>query len=547
MREAAKGLDFLNEQHHVQHRDVKPANFLLVGGCVKVADYGLAKLLEHTVSTGTGSMTPAYAAPEFFHNQVSRWSDQYSLAATYCQLRGNRLPFEGSIAAIMAGHLTRPPDLSMLPEAERPAVARALAKKPEERWPSCRAFVEALGAGMPEPRAPRPPAVRARPAAPAGTPTSEPAPERPAKPRPPERTAPQRAGPAKQQHAPRPERDDESPSTFKNPLAPKPRRASLRERDDRVAPHWSVWPWAVLVALGVLVVFGMGLALLVRSGGKPRDTSRAEPSVPPEQAKAAEPKPPTPAAPDKEITNSIGMKLVRIPAGTFLMGSPEDDTDALDNEKPRHAVKITQDFYLGKYEVTRGQFRRFVEEAGYKTTQEQVNGGNTWKENQFYSQTDEHPVVWVDWNDARAFCNWLTKKEDRQYRLPTEAEWEYSCRTGTKSKWHNGDDPEKLADVARFGKHLADGTSPVGQYRPNRFGLYDMHGNVWEWCEDWYDERYYQNRPTTDPAGPATGSFRVIRGGSYFRAPRYCRAAHRHWFAPYTSGGPLGFRVVRVR
>src|SRR5262249_14303098 len=148
MREAAKGLDYLNEQHKVQHRDVKPANFLLVGGCVKVADYGLAKVLEHTVTVASGSMTPAYAAPEFFENKVSRWSDQYALAESYCQLRGNRLPFGGDYASIMLGHLTRPPDLSMLPEAERPAVARALAKKPEDRWPTCRAFVEALAAGI---------------------------------------------------------------------------------------------------------------------------------------------------------------------------------------------------------------------------------------------------------------------------------------------------------------------------------------------------------------------------------------------------------------
>jgi serine/threonine protein kinase len=152
LREAAKGIDHLNS-FGIQHRDIKPQNVLLVGGGVKVADLGLAKLLEHTLSSNSGAMTPAYAAPEFLNGQTSGQSDQYALGLTYCHLRGNRLPFTGNAAQIMTGHLMRPPDLSMIPEEERPVLARALAKKPEERWPSCRAFVEALAAarGLPPP------------------------------------------------------------------------------------------------------------------------------------------------------------------------------------------------------------------------------------------------------------------------------------------------------------------------------------------------------------------------------------------------------------
>jgi formylglycine-generating enzyme required for sulfatase activity/serine/threonine protein kinase len=174
LREAAKGLDFLNECRvpvgggggtaGIQHKDVKPQNLLLVGGAVKVADFGLARVLEHTVTAASGGLTPSYAAPEFFNGRATRWSDQYSLAVAYCELRGGRLPYEGSALEIMAGHVTRPPDLTMLPNGERATVARALAKKPEERWPSCRAFAEALAeAGRLPPAPPRPAPVPARP------------------------------------------------------------------------------------------------------------------------------------------------------------------------------------------------------------------------------------------------------------------------------------------------------------------------------------------------------------------------------------------------
>lgn len=165
--EAAKGIDFLNETRHrldgqesagIQHRDIKPQNLLLVGGSVMVADFGLARSLTHTITGHTGSMTPAYAAPEFFDGKTHRHSDQYSLAITYCFLRGGRLPFEGDAAQVMAGHLRRAPDLTMVPEEERSVVARALAKDPARRWPSCAAFVTALR----ECQIPRPPRATSR-------------------------------------------------------------------------------------------------------------------------------------------------------------------------------------------------------------------------------------------------------------------------------------------------------------------------------------------------------------------------------------------------
>lgn len=283
----------------------------------------------------------------------------------------------------------------------------------------------------------------------------------------------------------------------------------------------------------------------------------------------------------KLVTNSIGMKLVQIPAGEFLMGSPEGEKDRDDDEQ-QHRVRITQAFYLGQHEVTVGQFRQFVNATGYKTEAEKDGeGGYGWNEstgefegdpkynwkNTGFEQKDDHPVVNVTWNDAVAFCKWLSGQEGETYRLPTEAEWEYACRGGaeTSTAYYHGNDPEGLAQVANiadasfnskkkpnglyWGISSDDGyvfTSPTGQYHPNAFGLYDMHGNVWEWCADWYESEYYDKSPVDDPTGPKKGSFRVNRGGSWSSTARYCRSANRSRSNPTNRINFLGFRVARV-
>jgi formylglycine-generating enzyme required for sulfatase activity len=274
---------------------------------------------------------------------------------------------------------------------------------------------------------------------------------------------------------------------------------------------------------------------------------------------------PRPAEPAKEILNSIGMPLLLIPAGKFKMGSRDSDKDASDDEKPQHDVEITRPFYLGKHEVTRGQFRKFIEATGHQTEAEKDGQGGsgfnketkkfegrrqeyTWR-NAGYDQTDEHPVGNVTWNDAKAFCDWLSQKEGKKYRLPTEAEWEYSCRATTTTRYHSGDDKETLIGVANVGDAAAKEMfpGPVGRFKPNAFGLLDMHGNVSEWCEDWFDANYYKHSPVKDPEGPGAGSLRVIRGGSRYTAPQYCRAAYRYRGGPANRSCNFGFRVVRVQ
>ena len=292
-----------------------------------------------------------------------------------------------------------------------------------------------------------------------------------------------------------------------------------------------------------------------------------------------------------EVTNSIGMKLEPIPAGEFLMGGQETAEQLVKgfaaykrpasffvDEYPRHRVRITRPYCLGKTEVTIGQFRAFVEATGYKTEAETDGQGGWgydsvsgkcggrelrfhWK-NTGFPQTEEHPVMNVTWNDAVAFCQWLSKKEGKKYRLPTEAEWEYACRAGTTTRYNNGDDPDELPKVGQVNDargrttfpHVQElditkgeavkFTSPVGKLPANRFGLQDMHGNVWEWCSDWFGEDYYAKSPVDDPQGPATGNRRVRRGGAWNSYPLWARSAFRNWNTPWSRCVNLGFRVA---
>ncbi len=277
----------------------------------------------------------------------------------------------------------------------------------------------------------------------------------------------------------------------------------------------------------------------------------------------------------REITNTLRMKLVYVPPGTFLMGSPESEIGREKDEAP-HEVELTKGFYLGAHEVTVGQFREFVKATKHQTDAERDGKGSwgpdavgkfvldakcTWK-NPGFEQTDEHPVVNVSWNDAKAFCKWLSEKEKKAYRLPTEAEWEYACRAGTKTAYAHGDDPEGLAAAgnvadatarAKFpawtlGIKAKDGhawTAPAGQFKKNAFGLHDMHGNVWEWCEDWYDPEGYTTGKVKDPTGPLAGTARVQRGGGWSSAPHRARSASRVGRDPSSyRGAYLGFRIA---
>jgi formylglycine-generating enzyme required for sulfatase activity len=251
--------------------------------------------------------------------------------------------------------------------------------------------------------------------------------------------------------------------------------------------------------------------------------------------------------------------MVPVSGGTFTMGCTEEQGgDCYDSEKPLHTVTLSA-FALSRTEVTLAQFRKFIETTGYTTDADQGGSsriwtGSTWKGKKGVNwrcdtkgevrpaTEDNHPVIHVSWNDAVAYCTWLSKETGQEFRLPTEAEWEFAARGGDKTqrfKYAGGDD---LYKVGWFTTNTKDaGTRVVATKQPNELGLYDMSGNVWEWCADWYGN--YTEGSSTNPTGPASGSDRVLRGGSWDYNARGCRVTYRGSYAPGDRDGSIGFRL----
>jgi formylglycine-generating enzyme required for sulfatase activity len=254
--------------------------------------------------------------------------------------------------------------------------------------------------------------------------------------------------------------------------------------------------------------------------------------------------------------------------------------DRVPDESPEHRVGHSRPYLIGATEVTIGQYATFVEATNYVTENEQQGGGfkkhnfanekvvpasdATWR-SPGYPVTDESPVAGVTWNDAVEFCNWLSEKEGFKplyrpvgkkgwvrvhttvgYRLPSEAEWEFACRAGTDTQYCFGDNPLLIDKYAWYSKNSADQAHPVGEKEPNAFDLHDMHGNLFEWCHDWYAPDYYSVSPPNDPCGPPAGAHRSVRGGYYFGTMLSCRSSFRHMHMTDYSCLDLGFRVVRT-
>jgi formylglycine-generating enzyme len=287
-----------------------------------------------------------------------------------------------------------------------------------------------------------------------------------------------------------------------------------------------------------------------------------------------------------DLDGNVSMRLVLIPAGKFKMGSSSSEKDRVMSQaaatKSQGAIQraaeiltaepnlievtISKPFYMSVTDVTRGQFAAFVAATGHVTDAEKAASasgveGPSWRK-VGYPQTDAHPVVRASYNDAVEFCRWLGRKAGRKLKLPTEARWEYACRAGAATAYQWGDDPadgngwcnaadldseKELPNWDVFPWH--DGyvySSPAGRYRPNAFGLYDMHGNVWQWCADWYAEELPAGKKLVDPLGPAYGSSHVTRGGGFYSTPWFPRSATRVGASAGAYPRDIGFRVICI-
>lgn len=285
----------------------------------------------------------------------------------------------------------------------------------------------------------------------------------------------------------------------------------------------------VVTVAGVLVACGVAWFVLLRGHG-------ADPLPPEEKLES--------------VTNSIGMKLVKLPPGRFLMGSPTTEKERGEDEF-QHEVVLTKPFWMAAFETTQAQYQKVM---GVNPSWFTPEGGG--KARLKGRDTANYPVDSVTWQQAVEFCKKLSdlpeeKKAGRVYRLPTEAEWEYACRAGTRTVFHYGDTLDSYQ--ANFNGLSTYGGRPspylrhttlVGDHLPNRFGLFDMHGNVQEWCSDWYAANYYKVSPKADPTGPKEGSERILRGGCWIHSGKACRAAVRNKLPPDEANYGVGFRVV---
>ncbi|MBV9957374.1 MAG: SUMF1/EgtB/PvdO family nonheme iron enzyme [Acidobacteria bacterium] len=508
------------------HRDLKPDNMIVTGPdedrereSVKVVDFGIAKLRDAaggTTLTNTGMVlgTPYYMSPEQCRGEaLDARADVYSLGAIMYELLAGAPPFTaetptGLIARHLFDEVPPLPESANAPPALEAVIMRSLAKDRKARQPDAtelgrelRAALQTSGATVPAPL--REPSADSTPTEVLDADTvrkitepteqhlteklPEPAPE----------TLPEQSMPAQLAQL--------VARRFGRRGAPRddPQREVARKNVARRDP--AERRRTALAFGALLILFLLSILVATFINRKSGDVSSG-------------------ADPARELKNGFGIEFVRVPAGSFSMGSENGDTD----EKPSHRVTISKDFYLGKYEVTQAQWMQVMD----SNTSDNKN-------------CEQCPVEQVSWDGAQKFIGRLNAKDDRyQYRLPTEAEWEYACRAGT-----TGDYAGKIDDLAWYAQNSGDKTHPVGTKQPNAWGLYDMHGNVWEWVADWYGT--YPKEAVTDPTGPSSGTSRVYRGGAYNSNRRdspdtYLRSTHRGISGPGGFEKYIGFRLVRT-
>ncbi len=500
VRRLAIALDYAHGKGLV-HRDVKPGNVMVqIDGnnvkSVKLLDFGLGLHIRESVSHVSGVMTsgtPAYKSPEqwrpdLYDGKLTPRADQYSLAVlAYEMLCGHYPFFDFDLATFPNAVLTVPPKrLDDQPDYVNDALQKALAKKPEDRFENCTAFMKAM--------------------------TTKP-----------------EAKPSVQPETVEPPKSTVSPMASRQ-MDPKPQLASnAMKTEGKKSKRW-IWIVAFVVLIGVLALIAGVSAENNSSKSTSENKSTENEESRPLIVNSYQQKE------DRVVElNGVKMVLKHIKAGTFMMGSPTSEDDR-DSDERQYRVTLTKDYWLGETEVTQEQYRA-------------VMGKNP----SFFLEGGTYPVENVSWADAMAFCERLTKAERAngnlpdgyEYTLPTEAQWEHAARGGQNNgQYHVYSGSDEISSVAWYYTNSGSLTHPVGQKKPNELGLYDMSGNVWEWCRDWYGA--YPVGSITDPAGPSSGSCRVLRGGSWYYGAGDCRSASRYYYYddPVDRGSDVGFRVA---
>jgi len=509
VRRIALALQHAHEQG-VIHRDLKPSNIMIDPRRQPIVmDFGLARQVGSDSDirlTRQGAIlgSPAYMSPEQVEGDIESIgpaSDIYSLGVLLYELLTAELPFAGSMASVMGQILTRDPippselrpDLSF--ELE-PICLQMMAREIDDRYASMEQVADVLGSFLKQTRADQ-----------AGI------------------------------------RESAELSAFD--VIDEEYQFVGSRRAAKTKLHWPAPGrkfWIRTAATGVIVALCLWLAFAVSSSwpGSGEEGTLLPPAIAPfdeTQAKQHQQAWADHLRIATETTNSIGMKLTLLPPGEFTMGSPASEAGRRDDE-PQHQVKITKPFYLGVHEVTQQQY-------------EKVMGTRPWQGKTFVKEGPDFSATWVSHDDAVAFCRKLSNQEGVQYRLPTEAEWEYACRAGTTTAYSFGNDASKLGQYAWYRENAWDVGEKyahrVGQKLSNPWGLYDMHGNVWEWCQDWHAS-YGSAKVVSDPKGPAQGNSRSLRGGDGFDDPRSgVRSAVRNGALPPISRlFTVGFRVART-
>jgi serine/threonine-protein kinase len=553
----AEALDYAHNRG-VVHRDLKPGNILFdERGKAYLSDFGIAKLADATMKlTGTGIIgTPAYMSPEQAraNTELDRRSDVYSLGVMVFELLTGEMPFKARDAVgLLLAHVNEPvPDIRKtrpdLPRESDALIKRAMAKKPEDRYPTTGELANDLSKIATKPskgRAPVPPSPFGRGVGGEGGMAAA-----AAKPKTPPPPPPATLKPS-QDAATRPEGDSRPTGVIVEPVE----RPSGSQRPRRPAMWWLL-PAALIAVLCLVATIGGAFALPAllaprtpAAGAHTATAAVAATSVPATRAPTKTTAPPTATltltpsltpAPtlgigSTQVSEKDGMVMVYAPEGEFLMGSADSDTDAGSGEKPQHTVYLDA-FWIDKTEVTNAMYALCVDTGACSPP-----GSNaSYSRLSYYgnSEFDTYPVINVDWNDAKAYCEWAGR------RLPSEAEWEKAAR-GTDGRKYPWGDGAPDATLLNYSGNIGD-TTEVGSYPDGAspYGALDMAGNVWEWVNDWYDENYYRNTPSENPSGPDSGTYRVVRGGSWYFSGYNVRPADRNNRGePTGTSGDIGFR-----